>query len=74
MATRYRATLLPGPLSETLDHMSRMICVGITVLRDSNRQGSDGSGMRKIEREEQKSEVRGQKSEIGNRQSEIGNE
>lgn len=40
-----------GSRADELDHAMRDICVGITALRDCDRSGNDGSGLRKIERD-----------------------
>jgi len=41
LVNRTRAMLLPGPQADQLDHASRQICVGITVLRDADRTGNE---------------------------------
>ena len=48
LSTRARANMLPGPQADALDHISRLICVGITVLRDADSESN--CGMRKTER------------------------
>jgi hypothetical protein len=52
LVNRVHAQLLPGPLSDSLDHAARMLVIGITVLRDADRTGNDGDGMRKVERDD----------------------
>ena len=48
LATRARADLMPGPKADALDHIARLICVGITALRDADSDSN--CGVRKIER------------------------
>jgi hypothetical protein len=52
LVNRVHAQLLPGPLSDSLDHAARMFVIGITVLRDADRTGNDGAGVRKDERDD----------------------
>lgn len=48
LSTRSRANMLPGPQADALDHIARLICVGITALRDADSESN--CGMRKTER------------------------
>ena len=48
---RVRNTLF-GSRAEELDHAMRDISVSITALRDADRNGNDGDGVRKIERDD----------------------
>lgn len=49
LVNRTRAMLLPGPQADQLDHASRQICVGITVLRDADRTGNETATRRDFE-------------------------
>lgn len=57
---RVRANLLPGALNIDLDHAARKICIGITLLRDSNKADYG-----------QRSEVGGQGLEIRDQKPEV---
>ena len=48
---KVRADII-GSRADQLDHAQRDIAVAITMLRDCDREGNDGSGVRKNEREE----------------------
>jgi len=50
LVNRARAMMLPGPQSDQLDHASRMIVVGITVLRDADRVAMEGARLHDFER------------------------